>query len=463
MATLEIKGASKPETTAAELTDAQKIAEMRELVKSGDMDLADYRKAYQDKFGVATTLPDDLICLAAYNSDDDDPDLWAEEMRKLEARAQSEAHHGVVSADKPVNSVSVRDTLIETAHKAVAKAIGSAELNAELHTLANIEHKKRRGPVITLMYLEAFFATRDENNEIVNFEVDAWPLIGSVAPEGCNNPGDYETVYWKAENGKVRKTDWYDEAAKQFPDGANAWQHLTYLDNVSEENGLAYGPYASLAKNKEVIKRYRQTWSKRFSAVAGTLRRARHIRQIMMEITAHFPKLEYGYLTETNKETGEKQVAGTDDILYVQPTGKGGGADIKFYSVGEFLRLKPGEAKISDPKLGLTIGDLNATGSKAPSGQTKQEKTVAKATEFPVIDTFMRFENGLSMLNLYVDPDNKSARDKLMSEVMKRAKQKDGGKEFVTALVETSDALGALADLVRDQYIAEQTKTGTNG
>lgn len=64
------------------------IEEMKALIESGDLSLADARKWYQDEFGRPTTLTDDQI-IEMYADDvdgerADDPHLNAVEMKRRE-------------------------------------------------------------------------------------------------------------------------------------------------------------------------------------------------------------------------------------------------------------------------------------------------------------------------------------------------------------------------------------------
>lgn len=61
------------------------VAEMKTLVRTGDINLNDYRGYYREAFNKSTTLTDDqLVEMVARSDDELDPEDWAAFMKAIE-------------------------------------------------------------------------------------------------------------------------------------------------------------------------------------------------------------------------------------------------------------------------------------------------------------------------------------------------------------------------------------------
>lgn len=75
--------------TALKIADGY-INEIKALIETGDVDLAERRKAFKLKEGRDTTLTDDNLIRAIAATDDDDDDLFCDNVKI----AETEQTHG---------------------------------------------------------------------------------------------------------------------------------------------------------------------------------------------------------------------------------------------------------------------------------------------------------------------------------------------------------------------------------
>lgn len=364
---------------------ADAVTQIKMLISSGDIDLADYRAMYMKYQGVEFPGTDDqIIAVIAASEDDQEEDAWAGLMHAAVTGNQppiTDDDDDTRPLDDDV-TVQRQSVSVYTAADAFSKN-ATAVKDAEEYALAPEVLKFNPGHICKM----------GMSGKIEGFRL--WPIVGSKRVEGTLQPYD---LYSRPVPGSDTplKGSWYDDWAHATVLG-KAWYAERQRYYKSHEN--VEGADAELVtRPKAELKAKYQAYDKRLRKLADCARTAASLYRAMEAIKVNFPNITLDFQLDGSADdawTDRDIVPGIQSIFWMMdnkdPRKNTGVA------ASEVLRMNIAKAKAAmekDPKLSQ-YDAIRATikkkkgrkgkgqGTEDKTGTGEDAKKMLSLVEFP--------------------------------------------------------------------------------
>lgn len=232
---------------------------------------------------------------------------------------------------------------------------GGAALNALLSTIAEAKQAERKGPIMTMLFLEEHFS--DEEGAAI-------PVVGSKQGETGNLPYDRYTTEVKTADGKKKVPgSWFTDVVKLTDKWAAINQEIEWCDQGQgegvPEHILAMGS-GQRAEHKAMLRQFIADMRTGLTRGAMLYHQCNEIR-LMNPATV---KIKLPIMEQKGPDGKPVDVVTGNMIRLQDPSGV---VEDEVVTVGSFLQYDAAAAK-ADPD-GGTIKSLKATASKAPKSK----------------------------------------------------------------------------------------------